>query len=724
MSSYLQTSHSGFGRGEPYADVNIEGGDSVHALPPLPMLAEEDLARLFGDDLDGLRRYRLLHAVLITGMTQREAAEANQISERTVRNVLRTYAGGGLEALHSRRTQRQRTGTLAEQALIAALAQEPQAGGDRLWRLAQEHMGTAGASLSRRTAYRMLARLRAEEEEGEDGDAPNSLRSMVRSALPLLAEDPPLTLGASVLAQRLIADEDEPLLRGMLLQQAMRDALDQLRPPGAVSTVDRGWWPYLICTGEYEAGQRRAELQEDLALSASTYSRAKRQGINTITALLPQIVAEKIEGPAALISQRLPRTPDFIGRREEESYYAWRLQAEGVAHIWGLPGSGKTALAAELAAEGARYGQTILWHVCNAGPDATLVGIIRGLAKALAATGDDTLWREMRRTPGEVQDQRALLDLLCERLLARPSVVVLDDIHRADPHETETLFDALADLVARHSTRLLLVGRRQIESLSYPPLQGLSEHEARLLWASAPPLSAEQWWALYETTGGLPALLRLVASLYRRSGDLIRPGDWAEEVAAWARDEIWGRLSLDEQRLITLAHALHPRPWAEQAAIICAALGIAPEALSDLRRRALLTINGAIVAGFGALRFAAEAQLRQDGALREQIEALAVDLDAVMLLELESPLEPLLEGDSTATLVPVPAGLELLERVREALQVSAAYLQEQEDDQQAHQLAAKLEVLHEALPAPAGPPTPLVRTLGEHPHDMRIENEE
>jgi transposase len=718
MSSYFLVSHSGFVRSELYADVNIEGGDSVHALPLLPMLSEEDLAGLFGDDPDGLRRYRLLHAVLITGMTQREAAECNQISERTVRNVLRTYAGGGLEALRSRRVQRQRTGSMAEQALLAALAQEPQAGGDRLWRLAQEQMSAAGASLSRRTAYRMLARLRAEEEEGEDDDAPNSLRSMVRSALPLLAEDPPLTLGASMLAQRLIADEDEPLLRGMLLQQAIRDALDQLRPPGAVSTIDRGWWPYLICTGEYEAGQRRAELQEDLALSASTYSRAKRQGINTITALLPQIVIEKIEGPAALASQRLPRTPDFIGRRDEESYYAWRLQAEGVAHIWGLPGSGKTALAAELAAEGARYGQTILWHICNAGPDATLAGIIRGLAKALAAAGDDTLWREMRHTPGEAQDQGALLDLLCERLLARPSVVVLDDIHRADPQETEMLFDALADLVARHSTRLLLVGRKQIASLSYPPLQGLSEHEARLLWASAPPLSAEQWWALYETTGGLPALLRLVAALYRRSGDLIRPGDWAEEVATWARDEIWGRLSPDEQRLIALVYALYPRPWADQSADVCAALGIAPEALTDLRQRALLTINCATIAGFGALRLAAEAHLHEDSELREQIEALAVDLDEVTLLAPESPPEPAPEDDATATPALVPAGLELLERVREALQVSAAYLQEQQDDQLAHQLAAELEVLQEALPDPPGPPTPLARTLGEHPQEQ------
>jgi transposase len=670
------------------------------------MLTDEDLAEQFGDDLDGIRRYRLLQAVLIAGMTQREAAEENEISERTIRNVLRAYAEGGLEALRSRRTAASRAATHAEQALAAALAAEPQAGGDRLWRLAQELIGREGAALSRRTAYRILARLRADDEEEEEDDAPNSLRALVRAALPLLAEDPPLALGATPLAQQLLPGTDEALSRGILLQQAIREALDHLRPPGAVSAIDRSWWPYLICTGEYEAGQRRAELQSDLALSASTYSRAKRQGLDAITALLPQLITERAEGPVTLSSQRLPRTLDFIGRRDEESYYAWRLQTEGIGHIWGLPGSGKTALAAELAAEGVRYGQTILWHTCYAGPDAALLGIIRGLAKALAAAGDDLLWREMRRAPLDDQDPRELLNLLRERLLARPAVVVLDDIHRADPADADMLYDALADLVARRSTRLLLVGRRQIDSLSFPPLQGLSERDARILWSGAAALSPEQWWALYETTGGLPTLLRLVAAIYRRAGDLLRPDDWSTEVAAWVRDEIWSRLQPDEQRLLAAAHTLHPRPWAGSAALVCDALGVAPETFTVLHGRALLLVNRGVVAPFSVLREQAEALLSEDDALREQAEALAAGLEDA------APAEHI-EIDEAAAPPVAPAGLELIERVREALHLSAAYLQEQQDDQVAHQLAAELSLLQGALPDPAGPPAPLARTLGE-----------
>src|SRR5262245_41895908 len=138
--------------------------------PTLLPLTEAELAELFGDDADGLRRYQLLHAVLAEGMTQRQAAEAGQVSERTVRNIMRAYTqSGGLEALRSRqsggRSRRDRRPIAFERALATALAEEPLAGGDRLWRRACELLGQGGAKLSRRTAYRMLAHIRSERDE-------------------------------------------------------------------------------------------------------------------------------------------------------------------------------------------------------------------------------------------------------------------------------------------------------------------------------------------------------------------------------------------------------------------------------------------------------------------------------------------------------------------------------------------------------------------------------
>src|SRR5215218_2975225 len=131
------------------------------AQPTLLPLTEAELSELFGDDADGRRRYELLHAVLVEGMTQRQAADASQVSERTVRNIIHAYAQrGGLEALRSRqagrRSRRDRRPANFERALATALAEEPLAGGDRLWRRACELLGADAAKLSRRTAYRIL----------------------------------------------------------------------------------------------------------------------------------------------------------------------------------------------------------------------------------------------------------------------------------------------------------------------------------------------------------------------------------------------------------------------------------------------------------------------------------------------------------------------------------------------------------------------------------------
>lgn len=658
---------------------------------PLP---EADLSDLFHDDPEGLRRYHLLAMLLAEGKTQREAAAAGQVSERTVRNILRAYTqGGGLSALRSRTLagrRRERRPPLYERALAGALAEEPTAGGDRLWRRAQELLGDEqGARLSRRTAYRILAQLRS---EGDD-DAPDSLRGALKAALALLPEDPPLTLGASALAQRFLPADLEPLPRGLLLQQALRGGLDQLRPPGPISTIDRNWWPYLICTGEYETGQGRAELQELLALSASTYSRAKRQGLDRLCNLLPQAIERLLESPIALAGQQLPRCLDFVGRRDEQAYYAWRLQTEGLAHIWGPSGSGKTALAAELAAAGRRYGMLILWHTCRAGRDASLLGILRGLAQALAGAGDDALWRIVRQSAPEELDPGVLLDTLRERLMVRPAVVVLDDIHLADEEETAALRDALADLVVRRSSRLLLVGRDPLDGVDFAPLPGMTAREAELLWVGAPALHAEQWRQLYSASGGFPEPIRRAAALYRRSGELARPDDWAAEVEAWARTAIWERLELPARRLLAAAHGLAPLAWGEQQALVCAALEIDPSTLADLRRRELLIGTSGLSVAEPIVALAAGA-LRESAELRERIGELA---DA--LREATEAAEP---GEANAAQPAPPSPpdtLELLTRIHDALEESAGYL-ERHADAEARQLATEITALQAALPKP------------------------
>lgn len=675
----------------------------IHS-PLLPELNDDELRAHFGADTGAQRRYQLLHTVLVLGTPQREAAETLGVSERTVRNALRSFKRGGLSALKSRRAAARRESPRRwetfEPALAAALAEEPQAGGDRLWRRAQALLGDAGSALSRRTAYRILARLRAEAQQEDDGD---DLTATVRAALPFLMEDPPLTLGGSALAQRLLPLDDEPQLRGALLQQALRAALDRLRPAGDVAGIDRSWWPYLICSGEYEAGQSRGELQRDLALSASTYSRAKRQGLVQIANVLPRIVTSLVESPAARAGQRLPRSADFVGRRDEQSYYAWRLQAEGVAWIWGLPGSGKTALAAELAAEGRRYGQTIAWHTCRPGLDGGAAALAGSLVLALGGVEDAA--RAVRRDGAGAADPELLIELLRDRLAARPSVIVIDDIHHATAGETGPVFDALLELVRRRAARLLLVGRERPADGNWPPLPGLGEPEARLLWAGLAPLPAEQWAALHDATAGLPQPLRLVAAAYHRAGELARPDDWRDYVAAWADDAFWDRLPEAEQQLLVVARALEGRAWGRHTRQILHMLDIPHAALERARAQGLVSHEGERLLLHAVLRAGADTWLRDDARLRLQLAALSATIAEAAQMAGEAPAATVLEwadAPSGPESAAPPASMELLVRLREALADSADYLKRHPRDRAARRLASQLAWLQAALPDPIG----------------------
>ena len=114
---------------------------------------------------------------------------------------------------------------------------------------------------------------------------------------------------------------------------------------------------------------------------------------------------------------------------------------------------------------------------------------------------------------------------------------------------------------------------------------------------------------------------------------------------------------------------------------------------------------------YGALRNAAAARLREDDQLRERVAALAAELDSAPV---SAPVAQRALAD-----VPEPttvsAGMELLERVRNALEDSAVFLQGQGDEQATQQLAAELAALQAALPNLAGPRLPFARPVARAP---------
>jgi hypothetical protein len=94
-----------------------------------------------------------------------------------------------------------------------------------------------------------------------------------------------------------------------LLQRALVSAIERLRPAQETTLDDRRSWPYLICRAEYLDGLSRREAERCLAISSSSYTRAKRRALGRIAAILPLIVVQLTDAPlgattwSALVAQ-------------------------------------------------------------------------------------------------------------------------------------------------------------------------------------------------------------------------------------------------------------------------------------------------------------------------------------------------------------------------------------------------------------------------------------
>lgn len=161
------------------------------------------------------------------------------------------------------------------------------------------HYRIGHAALNRRRTRRcagLVVRVRTvprasrADGAGQRMPRPPDLLRCIRLALRILPEEPPLALGRSLLARELLGSHDDVLQRGMLLKQVLLRAIEQLQPSHIADATDRRWWPYQICVAEYLQGQSRHDTQVRLAVSASTYSRAKRDAFDRLTALLPRLL--------------------------------------------------------------------------------------------------------------------------------------------------------------------------------------------------------------------------------------------------------------------------------------------------------------------------------------------------------------------------------------------------------------------------------------------------
>jgi hypothetical protein len=450
--------------------------------PELPRLSSSELVSRFGADEAALRRYRMLVALLREERSPGEVARTFGVSRESVRRVREAYRRGGLNALKSRKTgggHFARSTPLAR-AIRQELAADPGIAAGVLWARVQARLRAEGHEPPRSTFYRLLARLRDDEHPEASGNI--SLR-LLRDALGGLAEDPPVTIGRGELATLLLPAEADPLQRGRRLQGALRAAVEQLRPNDEAGPVlnDPRWRHYLIVAGEYEVGEERAELQGALALSASTYSRAKREALERLLALLPAAL-DALPPPPPPATLFAPPAPSGADYEAELELYAAALRREGQALIHGPDSEEALDLAATLAARLATRGQTVVWHTARPADADTRPGprLLSVLAAALAREGERELW-EILAAPGAAPEIWHF-DILATALNGRRWTVVLADSQYLEGDDAEQALDVLANASQQRDIRLVVAGRvlpSWANAERWPPLPATPDARAR-----------------------------------------------------------------------------------------------------------------------------------------------------------------------------------------------------------------------------------------------------
>jgi len=269
-----------------------------------------------------------------------------------------------------------------------------------------------------------------------------------------------------------------------------------------------------------------------------------------------------------------PETMNFVGRKQELTYYATSLAADHVAVIAGMPGVGKTAIAAKLARQTAKSHDRIFWHQFHEGEG--IETIIWRLAGMLYRHGQRALWELLegaRQGKGQPPPTEVLLDHLIQQLRGQHYTICLDDFHHAEEDPlVDKAVDRLRGLLASGAVDLIVTSRRMPRSLkvlSFVPLGGLSLDEASDLLEThrvllAPDLVAELH---HHTDGNVELLLLAVQALLRsqQPARVITSLADEDDIETFLLREVDKGLTLDEKGALSGVAALLGYPGTRDA---------------------------------------------------------------------------------------------------------------------------------------------------------------
>jgi tetratricopeptide (TPR) repeat protein len=396
-----------------------------------------------------------------------------------------------------------------------------------------------------------------------------------------LAEEPLAELGAVEARRQSAGHPATAEGRARALRDLLTDALDSLKPAGDAEPdfIDPAWRMYLILNEQYVKGGDPLRLAERMIIGRDTFNHSQAGALDAIVRWLRQ-ANEAVEAS-------VPRPPAFnapalqgvkvIGREAMLGELKARLLAGQAIGLSGLPGAGKSTLAAAIANDAellAHFTDGVLWAGLGQGGDAlawlgewaAMLGVPRGDLAYMT-----TLEARTQAVHGAISTRRLLL--------------VIDDAWNSEA--------ALALRVGGPNCAHLLTARAASVALDFAGSNALQLPELdessglALLVHHAPEAAAYEPEAvkmLAQAVGGLPLALMLMGRHLHRAGRGGQKRRLREALEA---------LRTSEARL-ALTHRDPPhvrKPELPNEASLAAVIGLSEAMLDEPSRRAWYALS-------------------------------------------------------------------------------------------------------------------------------------